>query len=317
MTRRTLPVLAALALVASVARPAALLAQRDRGDRGGEDVTKIDTTFQFGPNGTVDLTQISGHVVVTASRGREARVFATTEYGYLRADFSGSRITLEVRSRRNRMGDSEFRLAVPVGTRVIARTVSGDVSVIGMKAAVEARTVSGAIHVEDAADRITIETVSGDLTASGLAGPVRAQSVSGDVKLTGLAGDLDVESVSGEVSLRDARSGNVRAETVSGGVEYRGTIDKSGRYEFKSHSGDIDLAIPDGTGASFTVSTFSGSVDSSIPMTLQPSDDARGNRRSKTMEFSVGGGGARITVRTFSGDVTISRAGARPNRKEE
>ena len=245
-------------------------------------------------------------------------MFATTEYGYLRTEFSSTRISIEVRSRRNRMGESEFRLQLPAGTKVIARSISGDVTVTGMKAAVEARSVSGSILVQDAADRITLETVSGDVVASGLTGPVRAQSVSGDVKLLGITGDVDAESVSGEISLRDAKSGNVRAESVSGSIEYRGTIDKAGRYEFKSHSGDVDMVMPEGVGASFTVSTFSGTVDSQIPMTLQPSDEMRGGgRRSKSMEFSVGGGGARVTVRTFSGDITIEKAGARPAKRSK
>lgn len=289
---------------------------RERSERG-EDVTRIDTTFAFSAGGSIDLTQLSGNITVTAWNRREVRVNAYTEYGYLRADLSSTRVSLEVRSRRSRMGESEFRLSVPVGTRIIARSVSGDVTVTGVKAAVEARSVSGGIHVDDAAERITLESVSGDVAATQLVGTVRAQSVSGDVKLLGLAGDLDVESVSGEISLRDAKSANVRAETVSGSVEYRGTIDKGGRYEFKSHSGDIDLAMPEGVGATFSVSTFSGSVDSSIPMTLQPSEDMAPKRRSKSMEFSIGGGGARITVRTFSGDITIEKAGARPKRKED
>ncbi len=337
MPRCTFRLVAACAFVASVAQPVALLAQSrerperperaerperpersDRFDRGSSDgdVTKIDTTFNFAAGGTLDLTQVSGTITVTPSSGRQAKIYAYTEYGYLRADYSASRISIEVRSRRNRMGESEFRIQVPVGTRVIARNVSGDVTVTGIKAGVEARSISGSIHVEDATDRVTLETVSGDVTASNLAGPIRAQSVSGDVKLSALAGDLDVESVSGEISLRDAKSGNVRAETVSGGIEYRGSIDKSGRYEFKSHSGDVELAMPDGVGASFSVSTFSGSVDSSIPMTLLPSE---GNmtRKSKTMEFTLSGGGARVTVRTFSGDITIEKAGARSAKHRE
>ena len=333
MTNRPCRLLAFVALVAlavSVARPVQLAAQsrerperperNERSERSGDDLTRIDTSFAFAAGGTLDLTQVSGTITVTAAPGRTAKVYAYTEYGYLRTDFSATRISIEVRSRRNRMGESEFRVQVPVGTRVIARNVSGDVTVTGMKASVEARSVSGSIHVEDAADRVTLETVSGDVVGSGLAGPIRAQSVSGDVKLSGLAGDLDVESVSGEISLRDAKSGNVRAGTVSGGIEYRGTIDKSGRYEFKSHSGDVDLAMPEGAGASFTVSTFSGSIDSSIPMTLQPSDETRSTGRrakSKSMEFSLGGGGAHVSVRTFSGDITISKAGTRPNRKRE
>ena len=147
-------------------------AQRDRDrsrdnrdSRDDGDLIKLDTTIAFGANGTVDLSQVSGTIVVTAWNKKEARISAHTEYGYLRADLSSNRISLEVRSRRGRMGDSEFRLQVPVGTRVIARSVSGDITVSGTKAAAELRSVSGDVELGDAVDQVTLESVSGSVKA--------------------------------------------------------------------------------------------------------------------------------------------------------
>ena len=311
--------LALAAALVALALPATLAAQRSRDSRDSRDdseLSKLDTTIAFGPGGTVDLSQVSGSITVTAWNRKEARINATSEYGELRADLSSGRISLEVRSRRGRRGDSEFRLQVPVGTRVIARSISGDVRVDGVKAAAELRTVSGDIQVSDAADQVTLESVSGSVHAKQLAGTVRAQSVSGDIALEGIAGDIDAGTTSGELSLRDVKSANVRAETLSGDLEYRGTIEKAGRYEFKSHSGEVRLGVPEGAGATFAVSTWSGSVESVIPMRLEPSSDSPGRGRAKRMEFTIAGGGARIMVSTFSGDITIERAGVRGRREE-
>jgi hypothetical protein len=41
-------------------------------------------------------------------------------------------------------------------------------------------------------------------------------------------------------------------------------------------------------------------------MTLEPG--ARTGERGKGMRFTIGGGGARISAQTFSGDITIERA---------
>jgi hypothetical protein len=41
-------------------------------------------------------------------------------------------------------------------------------------------------------------------------------------------------------------------------------------------------------------------------MTLQPG--SRSGGRGKGMQFTIGGGGARISAQTFSGDITIQRA---------
>jgi len=301
-------------LLASAVSAAALLpwsssAQPDRDrDRGGQAQgveSRIDSTFTFSRTGVVDLTQISGDVVVTAWERGEARVRAFTERGRLRASLTSSRITLEVESNRGRIGDTRFEVSVPVGVRVIARSTSGDVTVRGTKGAVEARSTSGDVVVTDATDRVVLESVSGDVRASALAGVVRGESVSGTIELHDVTGEVRAETTSGDVSLTGVTSRNVVATTVSGEVEYDGNIDASGRYEFHAHSGDIRLEIPEGASAQFTVETFSGSLDSEFPVTLPPGQRTTG--RPRRFEFTLGGGGARVTAESFSGDIIIAR----------
>lgn len=323
MTRTLLRFPALLAAAALGLAPAAAHAQRTTVRLDETELARIDTTIAFGANGVVDLSQVSGNIIVTAWNRPQARISAYVESGSIRADLSARNILLEVRSRRGRIGDSEFRLQVPVGTRIIAHNTSGDITVSGVKAQVELKSVSGDVHVSDATDRITLESVSGSVRGSQLVGTIRATSVSGDVDLDQIKGDLEIETTSGEIKLRGATSSNVRTETVSGDVEFRGPLDKNGRYDFKSHSGTIHIGIPEGSGASFSVTTFSGSVDSDLPMTLQPSSDppARSGRRSgagrKNMEFTIGGGGARVTATSFSGDINIERARAGSGKEEQ
>jgi DUF4097 and DUF4098 domain-containing protein YvlB len=288
--------------------PGSASAQRNR-DREREDSqdvqSRMDTTFAFSRTGVVDLTQISGDVVVTAWDRGEARIRAYAERGRIRSNLSSSRLTLDIESVRGRVGDSKFELSVPVGVRVIARSTSGDVTVKGTRGAVDARSTSGDVTVTDATDRIVLESVSGDVRASQLTGEVRSESVSGTVEIRDATGDVRAETTSGDVTLLGVSSRSVFATTVSGEVEYDGTIDANGRYEFHSHSGDIRLEIPESSGAQFTVETFSGSLDSEFRLTLQPGQRSTG--RPRRFEFTLGTGSARVTAETFSGDVTLAR----------
>jgi DUF4097 and DUF4098 domain-containing protein YvlB len=271
--------------------------------------SRIDTTFAFSKTGIVDLRQVSGDVVVNGWDRGEARVRAYAERGRVRASLSASRLSLEVESVRGRIGDSRFEVSVPVGVRVIARSTSGDVTVKATKGAVDARSTSGDVVVSDATDRIVLESVSGDVRASQLNGDVRSESVSGTIEVRDATGDLRAETTSGDISLAGVTSRNVLATTVSGEVEYDGAIDGNGRYEFHSHSGDITLGIPESTGASFSIATFSGSLDSEFPITLQPGQRATG--RPRRFEFTLGNGGARITAESFSGDIVLARRARR------
>lgn len=296
---RIIAAVAALAL--SV--PPTLAAQRDSG-RSNEFRSRIDTTVALSGNGTVDLSLVSGEIVVTSWNRNEVRVRATSERGVLRFDASPSRVTLGVRSDRGRLGDTRYEVAIPRSARVVAQGVSGDVSTTG-GSDVEAHSVSGDVKVIDATGRVTIESVSGDASAQKVGAGVKASTVSGELTLSGITGDVDANTVSGDIVLDGVRSSFVRTNTTSGDVRFVGTLDPKGRYEFNSHSGDIRIAVPGG-GATLDVHTFSGDVDSDFPMTLQPG--SRSGDRGKGMQFTIGGGGARITAQTFSGDITIERA---------
>jgi len=300
-----LPVIFGALVALALVQPRVAHAQRERDERWQEAQSRIDTTFAFNRNGVVDLTQISGDVVVTAWDRAEARVRAYAERGRVRWDLSSSRIAVDLEPIRGRVGDTRFEVSVPVGVRVIARSTSGDVSVRGTRGAVEAQSTSGDVEVEDATDRIVIEAVSGDVRASRLSGTVRAESVSGTIEARDVSGDVRAETTSGDVSLTGVTSKSIYIETVSGEVEYEGNIDPSGRYEFRSHSGDVRLAIPENSSAQFSVQTYSGSLDTEFSLTLQPGQRATG--RPRRFEFTLGSGSARVTAESFSGDIVLTR----------
>lgn len=97
----------------------------------------------------------------------------------------------------------------------------------------------------------------------------------------------------------------VELSTTSGDVSYGGAVDPAGRYEFNSHSGTITIDIPSSANARFSVETFSGSIESDFPITLQPGE--RSTRRPRRFEFTLGSGGPRIIAESFSGDVEIRK----------
>ena len=155
------------------------------------------------------------------------------------------------------------------------------------------------------ASHASLETVSGDLSVTNVSAGLRASSVSGDVTARKITGEVSAQSVSGDVVLEDVTSAYVRSETVSGEVHFSGPVDPKGRYEFHSHSGDVDLDLTGGAGnATLEVETYSGDLETGCSMTLQPG--GRGDRMGKRGTLTMGnGGGAHFVLKTFSGDVHI------------
>ncbi|HVZ48084.1 MAG TPA: DUF4097 family beta strand repeat-containing protein [Gemmatimonadaceae bacterium] len=291
---------------------AALLAARAGAQ---EPAARIDTTFAFDRNGWVDATAISGTIVVTGWTRPEARVVARTDRGLIEPTFSRARITLSPRPERysrsrSGMGETYYELSVPVGTRVMVNATSGNIRVRGTAAEVQASTTSGNIEIVDAADRIVAQTTSGDIRLNKIRGRTRVGVTSGDLELDDITGSLEVRSVSSDMKIRHVDVDDLRIGTTSGNITFDGAIDPHGTYEISSHSGDVQFEIPAGAGAALSLQTFSGEIDSAFPMTLQPGQNLR-RARGQRMEFTIGNGGARIAITTFSGDITIARGPAR------
>lgn len=147
--------------------------------------------------------------------------------------------------------------------------------------------------------------VSGDVQSNGVNGHVSVTSVSGDVLVRNARAEVTARSVSGSVTLDGVDGEEVGATTVSGDVEFTGPVREGGRYRFGSVSGDLTLRVDGALNATVSVSTVSGELESDFPVTL-----TRGGRfASRRFEFTVGGGGTRLTLSTVSGGVQLRRGG--------
>ena len=80
---------------------------------------------------------------------------------------------------------------------------------------------------------------------------------------------------------------------------------RNARYEFSTHSGDVRVTLGGGAGFEISANTFSGNIQSDLPVTVNDARPPRGAGRS--VRAVVGDGGATLTVSTFSGDIVIRK----------
>ena len=277
-----------------------------------QDGARVDTTLALDRGGLVQLGVVSGEIRVSGSDRRDVRISASMDRGRFELSASAQRIALNTRSVNNRQSAAYVEVQVPVGTRVTATTVSGLVEVRATMGEVVARSVSGRVDVRGARERLDVETVSGSIDVRDATGRVDAEGVSADMEFEDISGDVSAETVSGNIRIRRSKLSGLRAEAVSGTIAYEGSLEGNGSYRMNTHSGSITMALPASVGASLELETFSGRISSDFPLTMQPGQAAGRGRR---MEFTLGNGGARVTAGAFSGNITIRRAGATPDRE--
>jgi len=265
----------------------------------------VDTSITVRSGARFELTSLSGSVKVTS--WNRAQIHIVAESDGARVDVDGSSTGVSVRAvPRRGDGDVDFTVTVPLNTPVEVHTISADVDVNGVCGEATLNAVSGGVNLRCANGDVQVESVSGDVQASDVRGHLEINSTSGDVDVGGVHGDASARSVSGDVSLDRVDGQEIRAETVSGDIGFSGPIHDGGRYGFHSHSGDVTVR-PDGDlNATVSVSTFSGDVESDWPMTINPGT----GMRPREWEFTVGGGGARLTLESFSGTIYLRRGGS-------
>lgn len=272
----------------------------------------LDTTLAVRSGTRLSVSNVSGTVAVRAWGRQQIRVEAEYDRARVEVDEGPGRVSVRTVSRR---GDAEvdYTITVPHNTAVEVNAVSSDVDVSGVCGGAHLNSVSGDVRLVCGSGDVAAQSVSGDVSVSSIRGPLEVGSTSGDVAVTGVRGDVSAHSVSGDISLNEVDGRDVGAETVSGEIIFSGRMADNGRYRFESHSGDVTVRAAGGLNATINVSTFNGDFESDFPIVLTP-----GSRVQREWEFALGNGGARVTLRSFSGSIYLRRGagGAAPKREE-
>ena len=128
---------------------------------------------------------------------------------------------------------------------------------------------------------LDLQVFSSPVQISGVSGRHKVHSFSSDLRLERVTGSVDAETFSGQIYLAPAawqQGQTVRAKTFSGDIEVRLPESAAGTVEFDS---------------------FSGEVDSQVPLTLQTK-----SKRKLRASLNNGSGG-QLDFKTFSGDVRL------------
>jgi DUF4097 and DUF4098 domain-containing protein YvlB len=301
---------------------------------------RVDVRRPTGAGGTVDVSLTAGSVRVVAWGRNEVHVTGELGRGVERVELrsEGDRLYVQVvapRGSRNVQG-SDLEVRIPARKTLVVRTTSADAAVEGVTGATTVNSVSGSVEVSGRPANVEVSTRSGDVDVDVVTDRVRVQSVSGGLEVRGeVRTEVEAQSVSGDIDVR-ARVGNLRAQSVSGGINagfvggrveaqsvsgdinvqgqrlrgevesvsgdvvIEGGLDRGGTTSISSHSGEVELRLTRGTGAEVEFTTFSGEMDLSVA-------GARVTRTSRReREVILGRGGARVELRTFSGDVTLT-----------
>ena len=223
---------------------------------------------------------------------------------------------VEVRTvypRGDRRGSAwvDYTVRVPTDTSVSLKSVSGDIRVSNVKGELRLESVSGDVNVGRAGRLAFVRSVSGDvmLTDVTSSDDLTAGSVSGNFVARGLeARILDINTVSGDLILEAMRCERAQIRSVSGNVGPR-VRSPSGAARVQVAFRGCAAGRAADAGVEFEATTFSGSLNTELPAQVGEPVSTEPRRRGPDPRSvgTIGDGSAFVTVRTFSGDISITR----------
>lgn len=213
-----------------------------------------------------------------------SKLEVSLEPGELRVEepFAGESLTGMIGRALSGRGGASFEVEIdlPPSAELRVETVSGEITVSGMRGEQRYATTSGDIYLEGGGGGMRMHTVSGDIV-------VRADHPLG----------ARVQAVSGDLVLSAPRIDALRVQTVSGDVEVEGELARAGEHRVETVSGDFGVGIAGS--ATFEVRGISTDISSDI--------DHRVEGRLDRRRLIIGSGEPTVIFSSMSGDLAVRR----------
>lgn len=267
----------------------------------------VERSAAAAADGVVEIENIAGSIRIEGWHQDQVAMTAQLGRNVEDVDFETSDNRTRIRvvyPRRGNSGGTELTVRVPARSRLKVSGVSAGVRIQGVSGAIDATSVSGDVVVTGQPRSLNAQSVSGDVVLRGGSSTVRAASVSGDVELQGAAGHVEAETTSGNIEIRGETVSSLTAQSVSGNVDFAGTLHSNGSVSVESFSGTVLFAVPANTRGDFEASSFSGGIRNGFNDT-QVVRERRGPGSS--LEFTTDARGAQVKLKSFSGNIRLSR----------
>jgi hypothetical protein len=229
-----------------------------------DETEHISRTLPMNPGGTLRLKNFSGRVTITASDRPEVVIEAVRRAPRSRLD----RIKLDIHT----SGSDVVVVDANVRDQSWWEFVGGNNVVdTDFDIKVPRRT------------RLDLSVFSSPVSVSGVEGSHRVHGFSSPLVLNDVAGSIQAHTFSGSVTIREK------------------SWESSGSIEVDTFSGGIELQVPESARGTVTFKSFSGHLNSEMPLTMHSSS-------RKAIEAELGGGGdSTFRFKTFSGNLKIDR----------
>ena len=264
-----------------------------------KDAAHKETRLEIAPGGTVNVVNNAGSVSLKSAGGPQVVVAYSVHSNKVEVDQESTADKRRIEIRTHALPDQnptaeeakvDYRITVPAGVSVTVTTATAPITADG---------VSG---------DITLSSDTGAITANNVArSHLHVRSVAGTVNLNNVVlGHVDVTSSGGAVQLVNVTGPKVNVGTGSGNITYQGDCSGGGDYLITTHSGSIDVTLPETASVDLTARSVSGSVQNDFPLQAKK-HPAFVPKSGSSFAGTSNSGSSSVELRSFSGRIRVKK----------
>jgi hypothetical protein len=250
------------------------------------------------PGAWVSVVNNVGPVTVRYASGHQILVKTKTysDKAEVAAEQKGNR--LELRTHLSEPGSEdehrvEYEIFLPARVGITVRADSGPIRVKGLRNSeiiLEGESAPVEVHeIEAAGQHLHVRTVSGDISLGNVS-----------------SAHMEIRSFSGGVSMENVSGPKVQVTTTQGNIRYDGQFGSNGEYSLISHSGDIDVALPEGASVDMMAESVEGSADNDFPL-QQKQHSSFLAHKGRSFSGTSRTGSSSVQLSSFSGKIRVKK----------
>ena len=245
---------------------------------------------------SVSIVNAYGPVTVRSSSTNQLVVTATPHSSKVEIDQTKNDTRVEIRSHVLQQAspaeaEVEYEVQLPPGVSLWVRSSDGPISVTGVRTAdVTCDGESARIEVKD-----------------GGSGHVHVRTVNGEIVLANLKdAHTEISSISGDIGLHGVNGKFVSVNSTRGRINYDGGFEGGGEYVFSTHSGDINVAMPEDASVEVSARSVMGTVDDGVHMQPAPHPSFAPSQ-GKALAGVLNAGASSVKLRSMTGNISVKK----------
>jgi len=221
---------------------------------------------------------------------------AVSEKVAVDAEQKGNR--LEIRTRMLQPGSEEeqkveYEVFLPAKVGITVRANNGPIRVKGLRSSeitLEGESAPVEVHeVDSGGQHLHVRTVSGTISLGNVS-----------------SAHMEIRSMSGDVALENVSGPKVQVTTTQGDIRYDGQFGSNGEYSLISHSGNIDVALPEGASVDMMAESVEGSADNDFPL-QRKSHSSFLPHKGRSFSGTSHSGSSSVQLSSFSGKIRVKK----------